>query len=78
MAAGCDLICLDCPPPERTEIQRAVFESLVVAAGTPALPSSRLADAERRHLETWLWFHIPFSVATLILMVIHMFSVWYY
>lgn len=58
VAAGCDLICLDCPPPERTEMQRAVFESLVVAAGTPALPSSRLADAERRHLDFLGWLGI--------------------
>ena len=39
-------------------MQRAVFESLVVAAGTPALPSSRLADAERRHLDFLGWLGI--------------------
>lgn len=58
VAAGCDVICLACPSAKRTETQRAVFDALADAAGSPALDAERLTDAERRQLAFLDWLGI--------------------
>ncbi len=38
----------------------------------------RPQNKQRQKLQSWLYFHIPFSIGMIVFMIIHMLSVWYY